>query len=143
MILESFASLIIDMISNFASNLIGVNLKEIKKSLNKAKSPDSSNLELSKSIDSVCEKLEDSKAVIDNALAEMDKQKKLYEQMKKDAEISQQISSMNKEQVTALNTLLEKTLTNQEKKTATKNFLTNLFFCILSAVIGFLLGKYL
>ena len=71
----------------------------------------------------------------------MEKQRNLYEQMKTDAEISRQISSMNEEQVKALGVLLEKTLNTQEKKSFPKNILFNLFFCILSAVIGYVLGK--
>lgn len=63
--------------------------------------------------------------------------------MKKEAEISQQVASMNKEQVSAFNELLENTLTKQDKKSFPKTFLWNLFFCILSAILGFLLGKFL
>ena len=73
----------------------------------------------------------------------MEKQKKLFVQMKKDAEISQQVSEMNKQQVEALSGLLENTLNKQEKKSFPKTFLWNLFFCILSAILGFVLGKYL
>lgn len=62
--------------------------------------------------------------------------------MKKEAEISQQISSMNQEQVTALNEILKNTLDKQEKKAFPKNLLWNLFFCVLSAVLGFVLGRY-
>jgi len=91
----------------------------------------------------VSKKLEESKDIIDNALLEMEKQKKLFVQMKKDAEISQQVSEMNKQQVEALNVLLENTLNKQEKKSFPKTFLWNLFFCILSAILGFVLGKYL
>ena len=91
----------------------------------------------------VSKKLEESKNIIDNALLEMEKQKKLFVQMKKDAEISQQVSEMNKQQVEALNVLLENTLNKQEKKSFPKTFLWNLFCCILSAILGFVLGKYL
>ena len=63
--------------------------------------------------------------------------------MKKEAELSKQISSMNQEQVSALNELLEKTLNKQDKKSFPKTFFWNLFFCFLSAIIGYLLGKYL
>ena len=91
----------------------------------------------------VSQKLEESKEIIDNALLEMDKQKKLFEQMKTEAEVSQQIASMNEDQVAALNKLLEKTLDKQDKKAFPKTFLWNVFFCVLSAVLGFLLGKFL
>lgn len=129
------------VISAIVSAAIGVDLKVIRKSLNKEKLKKSSNLEISENIDTVSKKLEESKEIIDNALLEMDKQKKLFEQMKKEAEISQQISNMNNEQIAALNEVLEKTLNNQDRKSLPKNLFINFFFCILSAVIGFALGK--
>ena len=63
--------------------------------------------------------------------------------MKQEAEISQQITSMNQKQVDALNQLLESTLNKQEKKSFPKTLMWNLFFCILSAILGFVLGKFL
>lgn len=132
--------LISEVASSVISSLIGVNLKEIQKAFNKSKIE---NFEISASIDIVSQKLEDSKAIIDNALIEIDKQKRLFEQMKSETEISQQIASMNEDQVVALNELLEKTLDKQDKKLFPKTFLWNAFFCVLSAVLGFLLGKFL
>ncbi len=125
------------------STLGGISLKDIKKVFDKEKTESAENLEISESIDIVSKKLEDSKEIIEVALFEMEKQKNLFEQMKKEAEISQQITSMNQEQVTALNKLLESTLNRQEKKAFPKTFLWNLFFCILSAILGFALGKFL
>ena len=90
-----------------------------------------------------CKYGEDVKEIIENALLEIEKQKKLFEQMKQEAEISQQITTMNQEQVNALNTLLENTLNKQEKKTFPKTLLWNLFFCLLSAILGYILGKLL
>ena len=128
---------------SLVSNIIGIDLKQIKRVLDKEKLRKSGQVEISDSIDVVSKKLEESKDIIDNALLEMEKQKKLFVQMKKDAEISQQVSEMNKKQVEALNVLLENTLNKQEKKSFPKTFLWNLFFCILSAILGFVLGKYL
>lgn len=128
---------------SLVSNIIGIDLKQIKSVLDKEKLRKSGQVEISDSIDVVSKKLEESKDIIDNALLEMEKQKKLFVQMKKDAEISQQVSEMNKQQVEALNVLLENTLNKQEKKSFPKTFLWNLFFCILSAILGFVLGKYL
>lgn len=125
------------------STLGGISLKDIKKVFDKEKTESAENLEISESIDIVSKKLEDSKEIIEVALFEMEKQKNLFEQMKKEAEISQQITSMNQEQVTALSKLLESTLNRQEKKAFPKTFLWNLFFCILSAILGFALGKFL
>lgn len=134
---------ILEIIISVISSFLGVNLKDIKKSLNKESLKNSGNIKISESIDSVSKNLEDSKEIIENALLEMEKQKKLFEQMKQEAEISQQITSMNREQVDALNKLLENTLNKQEKKAFPKTFLWNLFFCLLSAIIGFVLGKFL
>lgn len=53
------------------------------------------NTEISESIDVVSKNLADSKEIIEDALIEIEKQKKLFEQMKQEAEISQQITSMN------------------------------------------------
>lgn len=128
---------------SLVSNIIGIDLKQIKRVLDKEKLRKSGQVEISDSIDVVSKKLEESKNIIDNALLEMEKQKKLFVQMKKDAEISQQVSEMNKQQVEALNVLLENTLNKQEKKSFPKTFLWNLFFCTLSAILGFVLGKYL
>lgn len=128
---------------SLVSNIIGIDLKQIKRVLDKETLRKSGQVEISDSIDVVSKKLEESKDIIDNALLEMEKQKKLFVQMKKDAEISQQVSEMNKQQVEALNVLLENTLNKQEKKSFPKTFLWNLFFCILSAILGFVLGKYL
>ena len=128
---------------SLVSNIIGIDLKQIKRVLDKEKLRKSGQVEISDSIDVVSKKLEESKDIIDNALLEMEKQKKLFVQMKKDAEISQQVSEMNKQQVEALNVLLENTLNKQEKKSFPKTFLWNIFFCILSAILGFVLGKYL
>ena len=128
---------------SLVSNIVEIDLKQIKRVLDKEKLRKSGQVEISDSIDVVSKKLEESKDIIDNALLEMEKQKELFVQMKKDAEISQQVSEMNKQQVEALSVLLENTLNKQEKKSFPKTFLWNLFFCILSAILGFVLGKYL
>lgn len=136
-------TLLFEICMAIISSLGGINLKDIKKVFDKEKTESTENLEISESIDIVSKKLEDSKEIIEVALFEMEKQKKLFEQMKKEAEISQQITSMNQEQVSALSELLENTLNKQEKKAFPKTFLWNLFFCILSAILGFALGKFL
>ena len=124
---------ILEVLISVISSFLGVNLKDIKASLNKENLKTSEDNVISVSIDSVSK----------NALLEIEKQKKLFEQMKQEAEISQQITTMNQEQVNALNTLLENTLNKQEKKTFPKTLLWNLFFCLLSAILGYILGKLL
>ena len=134
---------ILEMLISFISSFLGVSLKDIKTSLNKENLNASEDNVISESIDSVSKNLQNSKKIIENALLEMEKQKKLFEQMKQEAEISQQITAMNQEQVNALNTLLENTLDKQEKKAFPKTLLWNLFFCLLSAILGYILGKLL
>ncbi len=134
---------ILEMLISFISSFLGVSLKDIKTSLNKENLNASEDNVISESIDSVSKNLQNSKEIIENALLEMEKQKKLFEQMKQEAEISQQITAMNQEQVNALNTLLENTLDKQEKKAFPKTLLWNLFFCLLSAILGYILGKLL
>lgn len=136
-------TLLFEICAAIITSLGGINLKDIKRVFDKEKTESAENLEISESIDIVSKKLEDSKEIIEVALFEMEKQKKLFEQMKKEAEISQQITSMNQEQVSALNELLEYTLNRQEKRAFPKTILWNLFFCILSAILGFVLGKFL
>lgn len=136
-------SIILEILTAVISAILNVNLKDIQKTLNKESSTSLENIEISESIDAVSMKLQESKVIIENALLEMEKQKVLFEQMKEEAEISQQITSMNQEQVSALNKLLENTLNKQEKKSFPKTFLLNLFFCVLSAILGFVLGKFL
>lgn len=119
---------ILEVLISVISSFLGVNLKDIKASLNKENLKTSEDNVISVSIDSVSKNLQDSKEIIENSLLEIEKQKKLFEQMKQEAEISQQITTMNQEQVNALNTLLENTLNKQEKKTFPKTLLWNLFF---------------
>ena len=130
---------ILEVLISVISSFLGVNLKDIKASLNKENLKTSEDNVISVSIDSVSKNLQDSKEIIENALLEIEKQKKLFEQMKQEAEISQQITTMNQEQVNALNTLLENTLNKQEKKTFTKKLLLNIFLCLLSAILGYIL----
>lgn len=131
-----FSGIFIDILST----LLGADLKALKKAFDK-NTEKSNNLEISENIDAVSKKLSESKEIIENALLEIEKQKELFENMKKEAEISQQISTMNQDQVNALNQLLEGTLNKQEKKSSRKNILLNLFFSVLGAVLGFILGK--
>ena len=134
---------ILEVLISVISSFLGVALKAIKASLNKEKLKTSEDNVISENIDYVSKNLQNSKEIIENALLEMEKQKKLFEQMKQEAEISQQITSMNQEQVEALNKLLENTLNKQEKKAFPKTFLWNLFFCLLSTILGYILGKLL
>lgn len=86
---------ILEVLISVISSFLGVNLKDIKASLNKENLKTSEDNVISVSIDSVSKNLQDSKEIIENALLEIEKQKRLFEQMKQEAEISQQITTMN------------------------------------------------
>lgn len=119
---------ILEIIVSIISSFLGVSLKDIKRILNKENLKSSESTKIGESIDTVSRNLTNSKEIIESALLEIEEQKKLFEQMKTEAEISQQIATMNQEQVDALNRLLENTLDQQEKRTFPKTFLSNLFF---------------
>lgn len=138
---KGFYMTLLKMSVPIVSAFLGINLEEIKEILNKENLEETGNIKISESLDNVSKNLVDSKETIESALLEIEKQKKIFEQMKMEAETSQQISSMTQEQVNALNTLLESTLDKQDKKSFPKAFLWNLFFCVLSAILGFFLGN--
>lgn len=128
------------ILSLIISPIIGTDLAAIQKAFDREKLKTAGKLNISNNIDAVSQKLEESKETIELALLEVKKQKVLFEQMKKEAEISQQIVLMNQEQTNAVNELLEKTLNKQEKKNFLPTFMWNLFFCVLGSVLGLILG---
>ena len=140
--LDVLVEVLLAIQTTMVSSIIGIDIKELKKIIGQAVNKKNESTEINDSIDEVSKKLEESKEIIDNALLEINKQRKLYEQMKKEAEISQQISSMSEEQVEAINALLENTLSKQDKKSFPKNFMWNLFWCVLGAILGLVLGKF-
>lgn len=95
--------------------------------------------DLSQSIEVVEKQLSTSKYAIDAVLSELEKQKENVDNLKKQAELYGRMSSLSEEQKQAITTFL----TQHEKKSAKANWYWNLFFCCLSAVIGWLLGRFL
>ena len=78
-------SIIMELCISIISMFLDIDIKNIKKGLDK-KTNNKESLEITESIDTVSKKLEESKLIIENALLEMNNQKKLFEQMKKEAE---------------------------------------------------------
>lgn len=66
---------ILEVLISVISSFLGVNLKDIKASLNKENLKTSEDNVISVSIDSVSKNLQDSKEIIENALLEIDKKK--------------------------------------------------------------------
>ena len=136
-------SILKQILVSFASSVIGIDLVKLKKALDK----DTNQVTISERMDAVSKNLDESKEVIENTLAEIEKHKIAFENMKQEAELSQRIADMNKEDVEAINTVLEVTLNKQEKKSMPKTILINAVFCIIGAVLGaifgFIIGKVL
>lgn len=125
-----------DILVSLTSSFIGIDLKRIKRAINR----DTDSTDISKRINAVCKNLDQSKEAIETTLAEIEKQKKEFEQLKQEAELSQKIANMNKEEIEALNQVLEATLDKQEKKAMPKTIGINIVFCVASAVLGAVLG---
>lgn len=66
---------ILEVLISVISSFLGVNLKDIKASLNKENLKTSKDNVISVSIDSVSKNLQDSKEIIENSLLEIEKQK--------------------------------------------------------------------
>lgn len=136
-------SILKQILVSFASSVIGIDLVKLKKALDK----DTNQVTISERLDAVSKNLDESKEVIENTLAEIEKHKRAFENLKQEAELSQRIADMNKEDVEAINTVLEVTLNKQEKKSMPKTILINAVFCIIGAVLGaifgFIIGKVL
>ena len=136
-------SILKQILVSFASSVIGIDLVKLKKALDK----DTNQVTISERMDAVSKNLDESKEVIENTLAEIEKHKRAFENLKQEAELSQRIADMNKEDVEAINTVLEVTLNKQEKKSMPKTILINAVFCIIGAVLGaifgFIIGKVL
>ena len=125
-----------DILVSLTSSFIGIDLKRIKRAINR----DTDSTDISKRINAVCKNLDQSKEAIETTLAEIEKQKKEYEKLKKEEKMKQKIANMNKEEIEALNQVLEATLDKQEKKAMPKTIGINIVFCVASAVLGAVLG---
>lgn len=72
-----------------------------------------------------------------------DPKKDLHKEKYKNKKIDLQICYIQENHVMTLNNISETKTDNHGKQPFPKTFLSNLFFCVLSAVLGFLLCKYL
>lgn len=70
-------SIIMELCISIISMFLDIDIKNIKKGLDK-KTNNKESLEITESIDTVSKKLEESKLIIENALLEMNNQKKAF-----------------------------------------------------------------
>ena len=135
------AELFHDAAANIVSTMIGTDIKALKCAILKGSSADSVSNSAADNFDKVTEKLQESKAVIEEALKQVDEQKKLTERLKEEAEASKHIASMNHEQIAAVTKLLDKSLGKNDKSAFRRDIIMNIVFCLISAALGYFLGK--
>jgi Zn-dependent M16 (insulinase) family peptidase len=92
-------------------------------------------------IDEVKKKLEESQSIISKAISDIEKQKKEFESLKKEAEISKNVAQLTEEQRDAVKNLLDGALDDSAKKSLWINIGVSFFFCVLSVLLGFYIGK--
>ncbi|MBE5766691.1 MAG: hypothetical protein E7335_05980 [Clostridiales bacterium] len=130
-----------DVVANIVSSMIGTDIKELKRAILKGSSGNSTSNSVADNFDKVTEKLQESKAVIEEALKQVDEQKKLTERLREEAEASKQIASMNHEQIAAVTKLLDKSLGKNDKTAFKRDIIMNIVFCLIGAALGYFLGK--
>lgn len=137
-----FIEVLMDAYISTISSALGID-KNIFKKLIKPRKQSDKEIEILDNFDLIQRKLNESQEIVQNVLADVVEQKKIFEQKAKEAEISRNIADLNQSEVAAVNALLEKSLARESKKSNIQNIIWGLVFCLLSAVIGYLLGKFL
>lgn len=135
--LEVLASLL-------ASTILGIsidNITALREILRKDSKPKEN--DVIENIDEVKKKLEESQSIISKAISDIEKQKDEFENLKKEAEISKSVAQMSEEQRDAVKKMLDGALDDSAKKALWTNIVVSFFFCVLSALLGFCLGKVL
>jgi hypothetical protein len=118
----------------------GIDEKTLKKILlNKGK--DSKDSDLSENFNIIQEKLTDSQRIIESVLIEVEEQKKIFEQKKREAEISENVKKLNQKELESVRALLDESISKESKKSNINNIVYGAIFCVLSALLGFALGK--
>ena len=140
-ILSTMAEVFIHALRMAVSVALDVDLSDLAKVFEKTTTKKSESDQLTDAFDEVTAKLQESKAVIEDAMRQVDEQRKVVEQLKEEAEISRQVSNMNEDQLKALSKVMEKTLTKNDKQSMPRNILINLFFCVLGAVLGIIFTR--
>lgn len=137
-----FIEVLMDVYIGAISNILGID-KNVFKKLSRARKQSEKETEILDNFDLIQKKLNESQEIVENVLSDVIEQKRIFEQKAKEAEISKNIADLNQSEVAAVNALLEKSLARESKKSNIQNIIWGLVFCLLSAVIGYLLGKYL
>lgn len=125
------------VIDYMLTSITGIDSKQLRKAFRKATHTTNEADIVSDSFDDVTKKLNDSKKIIEEVLIKVEEQRKIADQLKQEAETNKQIAALTDEQRQALSRVLEKTL----QKNSRRGLVFDALFCILSAIIGFVLGK--
>lgn len=140
-VFEIPAEIFREMWVNLFSEIVGIDIKALKRTIQKVSSHDSDSNSLTENFDKVTEKLQESKSVIEDALRQVEEQRKLTEKLKEEAEASKQIASMNQEQMAAVTKILKKSLGENDKSSFRRDIIMNIVFCLISAALGYFIGK--
>lgn len=132
---------VIDMLLSVVAGISITDIRLLADLLKKVPNSKEQENDIIQKIDEVKKKLEESQTTISEAISDIEMQKEEFEKLKMEAEINKNISNLTEEQRNAVQKMLNGTLDDREKKSRWIRFGVNLFFCVLSAVIGFILGK--
>lgn len=127
-------------IGNVFGNILGIDIKELRKILDKKNYNEAEN-NLLESFDIIQEKLTESQIIIENTLKEVSEQKNVFEKMSRDAEICKNMLELNEEQFDSMRILIERPIKIEGKKATINTIVFGAFFCILGVALGYLLAQ--
>ena len=112
---------------------------KIKKQKEYQKNPEALSLKISELSDS----LKKSSELMSDIEVEFIKQKEFTKRLKEEAETSQLIASLNREEVDAVNRIFSSTVKKEGRKSSNISVAWNAFFCLIGLVGGYFITKYL
>lgn len=127
-------------------SLVGVTPKTLKLLFEKAKllKQDEKNAELlAIKINELAVSLHKSSELMSEIEVEFANQKKLADKWAEEASISQNIASLNEEEVTAVSKILDKQLKKESKIADRRSLFLSILFCLVGLLGGYLISKYL
>lgn len=129
-----------EAIRNHFFGLLGIDARLLEKMMrNRDRSADEK--AILDNFDLIKTRLTESQEIVETVLADLESQRKVFEQQVKEAEISRNIAELNESEVAAMNAMLDGAIEKGSKKSSASNIFWGLVFCLLSTVLGFVLGK--
>lgn len=136
----SISSLAQEVTRDVCSSVFGIDARLLEKLMrNRDRSADEK--AILDNFDLIKTRLTESQEIVETVLADLESQRKVFEQQVKEAEISRNIAELNESEVAAMNAMLDGAIEKGSKKSSASNIFWGLVFCLLSTVLGFALGK--